>query len=167
MFPQISLLFFWFFIVAQLGTIFLVSSLLYKNDLCSNMFKKSFYKTNIFFAIFFQLVVEGKYNYSDKNFQEDLENMLTTFENKSYMAGKTLTESWLRSFLIFTRYTNLNIQSEQEFVHEVKNVSRNYLQQIHFLSSIRTSVRIFETSCRCFVPLAFHKVFNLTQKCTV
>lgn len=48
-----------------------------------------------------QVVINETMNYADPLVQQQIEEMLQRFENSPYVADKSMTESWLRSYLIF------------------------------------------------------------------
>lgn len=79
-----------------------------------------------------QVLIDGKYNYSDPITQMQIENFTQTLENTSYISNPLYTESWLRSFLQYVErnqdYLNVSIATETEFIAALKEVSRNYCQ---------------------------------------
>lgn len=48
-----------------------------------------------------QVVVNETMNYADPKIQQQIEDMLRKFEESPYVADKSMTESWLRSYLTF------------------------------------------------------------------
>jgi len=50
----------------------------------------------------FQVVISGALNYSDVQVQNDLEDLLSSLENTTYI-DPIYTESWLRDFTDYVR----------------------------------------------------------------
>lgn len=48
-----------------------------------------------------QIIINETMNYADPKVQKQMEDMLQTFERSPYVAEKSMTESWLRSYLTF------------------------------------------------------------------
>ncbi|KAF7270000.1 hypothetical protein GWI33_016989 [Rhynchophorus ferrugineus] len=73
-----------------------------------------------------QVVVSGKYDYSDPQVQKEVEKLTQTFENTSYVSNTLYTESWLRSFLQYVErnedYLNISIKSQKDFSQALKEL---------------------------------------------
>lgn len=65
-------------------------------------------------------------NYSDPINQNQIEHLMQTLENTSYVLTPLYTESWLRSFLSYIErnndYLNLTLDTEQNFLDVLKEV---------------------------------------------
>ena len=48
-----------------------------------------------------QIVLNDTFNYADPKVQKQVEDMLYRFESSPFVADKSMTESWLRSYLTF------------------------------------------------------------------
>lgn len=76
-------------------------------------------------------------NYSDPINQNQIENLMQTLENTSYVLTPLYTESWLRSFLSYIErnndYLNLTLDTEQNFLDVLKEVRNQFfLFQFYF-----------------------------------
>ncbi|KAF5303490.1 hypothetical protein FQA39_LY09953 [Lamprigera yunnana] len=71
-----------------------------------------------------QVIVTGEYDYSDLVIQTQVENLMQTIENTSYVSGSTYSESWLRSFITYAKqnsdYLNITLDSEDSFLSALK-----------------------------------------------
>lgn len=77
-----------------------------------------------------QVVVNGALDYSSKEVQVGLEELLVQLENTTYI-DPVYTESWLRSFLDYVErwrdypdYDQLKTGDEQSFIRTLKDVSK-------------------------------------------
>ncbi|CAL4066460.1 unnamed protein product [Meganyctiphanes norvegica] len=72
-----------------------------------------------------QVVLTGDIEYSDKENQDDLMEVLQKLENSTFIAGPLYTESWLRAWLGFldrnSEYLDLNITNEEEFIFNLRD----------------------------------------------
>lgn len=73
-----------------------------------------------------QVIITGDYNYSDPVTQGQIETLMQTLENTSYITTPLYSESWLRSFVSYVDrnndYLNLTIDSEQSFIDALREV---------------------------------------------
>ncbi|XP_060529201.1 patched domain-containing protein 3 [Cylas formicarius] len=73
-----------------------------------------------------QVIVSGKYDYSDPKVQREVEKLTQTFENTSYVSNTLYTESWLRSFLQYVErnedYLNISIKTPKDFSSVLKEL---------------------------------------------
>ncbi|CAD1473463.1 unnamed protein product [Heterotrigona itama] len=72
-----------------------------------------------------QVVVSGKYDYSNPVIQEQMENLTRSLEASKYISSAPIyTESWLRSFLSYTNNsaTDIEIRDEKTFINVLKDV---------------------------------------------
>jgi hypothetical protein len=76
-----------------------------------------------------QVVVNETLNYADPNVQKQMEDMLQRFESSPFVAGKVLTESWLRSYLTFLSQEDsflflqaLNISDQFDFYRGLRDI---------------------------------------------
>ena len=73
-------------------------------------------------------MVSGEVDYSDPQVQEDMEKLLSSLENTTYI-DPTYTESWLRAMLSYVdrwkdyEDSNLNITGEQNFIKTLQEVT--------------------------------------------
>ncbi|XP_076180343.1 patched domain-containing protein isoform X2 [Ptiloglossa arizonensis] len=94
-----------------------------KNDSYSIIFydRQDYYFREYPYRI--QVVVSGEYNYSDPVIQQQMENLTKSLESSSYISSHSIfTESWLRNFLNYMNYYQLesNITDEKSFVTALK-----------------------------------------------
>ncbi|XP_055600354.1 patched domain-containing protein 3 [Uranotaenia lowii] len=73
-----------------------------------------------------QVIVTGDLNYSDPNTQAQIEDLMQSLENTSYITSPLYSESWLRSFISYVDrnndYLNLTLDSEQAFIDALKEI---------------------------------------------
>ncbi|OWR54203.1 Ptc-related protein [Danaus plexippus plexippus] len=73
-----------------------------------------------------QVVISGKYNYSDPKIQDEVEILTQRLENTSYISNSLYTESWLRTFVNYVErnndYLNISIDSEEDFIKNLKEL---------------------------------------------
>ncbi|KAF3430194.1 hypothetical protein E2986_13313 [Frieseomelitta varia] len=72
-----------------------------------------------------QVVVSGKYDYSNPVIQEQMENLTRSLEASKYISSAPIyTESWLRSFLSYVNNsaTDVEIRDEKTFINVLKDV---------------------------------------------
>ncbi|XP_053687905.1 patched domain-containing protein 3 [Sabethes cyaneus] len=73
-----------------------------------------------------QVIVTGDLNYSDPNTQMQIEELMQSLENTSYITSPLYSESWLRSFVSYVErnndYLNLTLDSEQAFIDALKEI---------------------------------------------
>lgn len=73
-----------------------------------------------------QVIVTGELNYSDPNTQAQIEDLMQSLENTSYITTPLYSESWLRSFISYVDrnndYLNLTLDSEESFIAALKEV---------------------------------------------
>lgn len=73
-----------------------------------------------------QVVISGKYDYSDPVIQQQVEELTQTLENTSYITNTLYTESWLRSFLQYAErneeYLNISIRNKEGFLKSLKEL---------------------------------------------
>ncbi len=81
-----------------------------------------------------KVVVSGPLDYSSKEVQAGLEDLLLQLENTTYI-DPLYTESWLRSFLDYVErwrdypdYDQLKTGDEQSFIRTLKDVSLFFLK---------------------------------------
>ena len=77
------------------------------------------------FVALFQVVVSGKYDYSNPVIQEQVENLTRSLEASKYISSAPIyTESWLRSFLSYANNsaTDIEIRDEKTFIDVLKDV---------------------------------------------
>ncbi|XP_033320041.1 patched domain-containing protein 3 isoform X2 [Bombus bifarius] len=71
-----------------------------------------------------QVVVSGKYDYSDPVIQSQMENLTRSLEASKYISSAPIyTESWLRSFLSYANNsaTDVEIKDEKTFIKVLKD----------------------------------------------
>jgi hypothetical protein len=70
--------------------------------------------------------VEGNLDYSNRTVQADIENLMQTLENTSYITSPLYSESWLRSFVNYVDrnqdYLNASIDTEEDFLATLRKV---------------------------------------------
>ncbi|KAI5641695.1 patched family domain-containing protein [Phthorimaea operculella] len=73
-----------------------------------------------------QVVITGKYNYSDPKVQDEVELLTQRLENTSYISNSLYTESWLRTFVNYVQrnndYLNVSIDNEKDFITNLKDL---------------------------------------------
>ena len=76
-----------------------------------------------------QVVVSGALDYSSKEVQRDMEELVGRLENTTFI-DPVYTESWLRSFMDYVSkwadyeaYDKLKVEDEQSFITALKDVS--------------------------------------------
>lgn len=76
-----------------------------------------------------QVIINQTLNYADPAVQEKIERILTRFESSQYVANKSLTESWLRSYLSFINQEDsflflqaLNLTNQDDFYTGLKSI---------------------------------------------
>ncbi|XP_058456298.1 patched domain-containing protein 3 [Malaya genurostris] len=73
-----------------------------------------------------QVIVTGDLNYSDPTTQMQIEDLMQSLENTSYITSPLYSESWLRSFISYVDrnndYLNLTLDSEQAFIDALKEI---------------------------------------------
>ena len=81
------------------------------------------------FCVCFKVVIAGdNVEYSSKETQRGLDNLLKRMENLEYVAKDLYTYSWLRKFTRFYERKSknnpqLNITTEQQFIDTLRGVS--------------------------------------------
>ncbi|XP_037089285.1 patched domain-containing protein 3-like [Pollicipes pollicipes] len=80
-----------------------------------------------------QIIVEGELNYFDPVVQEQVETLMQTFENSSYVEGDFYTESWLREWTVFVTTShdilNINVTSYGSWLDSLKTIFLNDASQ--------------------------------------
>lgn len=75
-----------------------------------------------------QVIITGHLNYSDPETQMQIEDLMQSLENTSYISSPLYSESWLRSFVAYVDrnndYLNLTLDSEEAFIKALKDVSK-------------------------------------------
>jgi hypothetical protein len=93
--------------------------------------------------LYSQVIISGELNYSDPVIQAQVENLTQTFENTTYISSPLYTESWLRSFVGYVyrnqEYLNVSIDTEDDFIRALKEVSSHQKQQTHLPQVIQLS----------------------------
>lgn len=73
-----------------------------------------------------QVIVEGNIDYFEPQIQTDLENLLQTFENSTYVDTSFYTEAWLREWISFVKNNQeileLNVSTRDLWMSELKKV---------------------------------------------
>ncbi|XP_040169198.1 patched domain-containing protein 3 [Anopheles arabiensis] len=73
-----------------------------------------------------QVIVTGDLNYSDPHTQMQIEDLMQSLENTSYVTSPLYSESWLRSFISYVDrnndYLNLTLDSEQAFIDALREI---------------------------------------------
>uniref|UniRef100_A0A182XFN4 SSD domain-containing protein n=1 Tax=Anopheles quadriannulatus TaxID=34691 RepID=A0A182XFN4_ANOQN len=73
-----------------------------------------------------QVIVTGDFNYSDPHTQMQIEDLMQSLENTSYVTSPLYSESWLRSFISYVDrnndYLNLTLDSEQAFIDALREI---------------------------------------------
>ncbi|CAK9817866.1 Patched domain-containing protein 3 [Anthophora plagiata] len=72
-----------------------------------------------------QVVVSGKYDYSDPTIQQQVENLTRSLEASKYISSAPIyTESWLRSFISYANSSgaDVNISDEKSFIKVLKDI---------------------------------------------
>ncbi|XP_043202388.1 patched domain-containing protein 3-like, partial [Amphibalanus amphitrite] len=71
-----------------------------------------------------QVIVQGKMDYSDPEVQRQVEKLLQTFENSTYIEGRFYTESWLRDWVSFVETSapilNMNVSTPELWLEGYK-----------------------------------------------
>lgn len=79
----------------------------------------------IIFFLVIQVVISGHYDYSSRQVQEGLLQLLSALENTTFI-DPFYTESWLRDFLDYVRrnkdYSPIDISTEQAFIESLNAV---------------------------------------------
>ncbi|XP_013794597.1 patched domain-containing protein 3-like [Limulus polyphemus] len=75
------------------------------------------------------VVVTDELNYADAKVQEAMDNMLQKFESAEFIAGSSLTESWLRSYIqfqnderSFSLLSGFNMSKKEDFIAALTDV---------------------------------------------
>ncbi|XP_023225995.1 patched domain-containing protein 3-like [Centruroides sculpturatus] len=76
-----------------------------------------------------QVVINQTLDYSNVTVQNDIEDLMQSFESAPFMSDSSTTESWLREFLAFTKspvakfsLSGYNLSDSDEFLSAFKNV---------------------------------------------
>ncbi|XP_023229394.1 patched domain-containing protein 3-like isoform X2 [Centruroides sculpturatus] len=76
-----------------------------------------------------QIVINQTLDYSNVTVQNDIEDLLQSFESASFISDSSTTESWLREFLAFTKspvaefsLSGYNLSDSEDFISAFKNV---------------------------------------------
>lgn len=76
-----------------------------------------------------QVVINETLDYSDKNIQNDIKQILRTFETATFMANSSFTENWMREYLSFIdsplskfSLSGYNMSNSDDFIQGLKNV---------------------------------------------
>ncbi|XP_067131609.1 patched domain-containing protein 3-like [Centruroides vittatus] len=76
-----------------------------------------------------QIVINQTLDYSNVTVQNDVEDLLQSFESAPFMSDSSTTESWLREFLAFTKspvakfsLSGYNLSNSEDFLTAFKNV---------------------------------------------
>ncbi|XP_067131614.1 patched domain-containing protein 3-like [Centruroides vittatus] len=76
-----------------------------------------------------QIVINQTLDYSNLTVQNDIEDLLQSFESAPFISDSSITESWLREFLAFTKspvaefsLSGYNLSDSEDFLNAFKNV---------------------------------------------
>ncbi|KXJ68711.1 hypothetical protein RP20_CCG002034 [Aedes albopictus] len=73
-----------------------------------------------------QVIITGNLNYSDPDTQMQIEDLMQSLENTSYISSPLYSESWLRSFVAYVDrnndYLNLTLDTEEDFIKALKDI---------------------------------------------
>ncbi|XP_023226017.1 patched domain-containing protein 3-like isoform X2 [Centruroides sculpturatus] len=76
-----------------------------------------------------QIIINESLDYSNVNVQNDIEDLLQSFESAPFISDSSTTESWLREFLAFTKssvaefsLSGYNLSDSDDFLSAFKNV---------------------------------------------
>ncbi|XP_076653309.1 patched domain-containing protein [Halictus rubicundus] len=92
-----------------------------KNDSYSIVFydRQDYYFREFPYRI--QVVVSGEYDYSDPIVQQQMENLTRSLEASKYISSAPIyTESWLRSFLSYTKNSEIDVGNASSFMQTLK-----------------------------------------------
>ncbi|XP_023239703.1 patched domain-containing protein 3-like [Centruroides sculpturatus] len=106
-----------------------------------------------------QVVFNQSLDYSNSNVQEEVENILRTFESSPYISGSNLTMCWIRKYLSFIRdkkinylIKDFNTSDSRGFVEGLKLVFLRFKPFSYFRKDIAwNSERNQIVASRCFV----------------
>ena len=87
-------------------------------------------------TIFKQVIVSGQLDYSDKQVQEDILNVITSLENTTFIEPR-FTDNWLELFLGYIKRQEeggitFDISTEEKFISEIHNYFRDRIKDIDF-----------------------------------
>ncbi|XP_023229418.1 patched domain-containing protein 3-like [Centruroides sculpturatus] len=84
---------------------------------------------HIFSAHQVQIVINQKLDYSNLTVQNDIEDLLQSYESAPFISDSSTTESWLREFLAFTKspvakfsLSGYNLSDSEDFLSAFKDV---------------------------------------------
>ncbi|XP_023224621.1 patched domain-containing protein 3-like [Centruroides sculpturatus] len=90
-----------------------------------------------------QIVIKEPIDYSDIKIQNKIELLFQRLENSSYFGDSTLTQSWLRYYLNFSRSSqlsrlmrNFDLENKQEFIDGLQNVFLKFRYAKYFQKDI-------------------------------
>nr|XP_006812130.1 PREDICTED: patched domain-containing protein 3-like [Saccoglossus kowalevskii] len=98
-----------------------------------------------------QVVVDSKQRYSNKQTQNEIEQVLTKYENDKYFYNH-ITQSWLRDYIVFIDQNGLNYTNEETFIFHLKSnflthpLYKHYVSDITFENSTIVSSRFLVVS---------------------
>ncbi|XP_023229399.1 patched domain-containing protein 3-like isoform X2 [Centruroides sculpturatus] len=76
-----------------------------------------------------QIIINQPLDYSNVTVQNDIEDLLKSFESAPFISDSSITESWLREFLAFTKspvaefsLSGYNLTDSEDFISAFKNV---------------------------------------------
>lgn len=90
-----------------------------------------------------QIVFTDPMDYSNVEVQNNIDSLFQRLENTSYFGDSSLTESWLRSYLHFTRnaafsrmMSSFDLENKQEFIDGLKNVFLKFFAAKRFKNDL-------------------------------
>lgn len=90
-----------------------------------------------------QVIINDTLNYADPVVQAKIERILTRFESSEYVANKSLTESWLRSYLSFVEQEDsflflqsLNMSNQDDFYTGLRSIFLHFPMTENFRNDI-------------------------------
>ncbi|XP_023219795.1 patched domain-containing protein 3-like [Centruroides sculpturatus] len=134
----------------------------------NNIFPSSSYIVNYmvnhykFFTVYphrIHLVFNQTLDYSNPEVQNDIENLLNTYESSPFMGDRFTTECWLREFLDFVNepyakisFRGYNLSNSEEFIEGVKNVYLKFKSARRFEKDILFNSEGTQiVASRCFI----------------
>ncbi|XP_067131615.1 patched domain-containing protein 3-like [Centruroides vittatus] len=167
------------FIIYLIGAIYCMKFIKEKDDI-SKLFPYSSYATeylsleNRYFSNYshqVQIVINQTLDYSNITVQNDIEDLLQSFESAPFISDSSTTESWLREFLAFTKspvakfsLSGYNVSDSKDFLSAFKNV----FLKVKVANRLRNDVIFNEegdkiTSCR-FIVSSFDGESRIDEK---
>ena len=74
-----------------------------------------------------QVILEGRHAYWEPELQEQLETLMQTFENSTYVMDKLYTDCWLREWINLVENSqgifNINVSTPDAWMASLKEVS--------------------------------------------